>query len=260
MATAKQVIAEATKHVGYTETGNNHTMFGKWFGMDGAAWCAMFVSYCMNKAGAGALIKGAQTAKGSAQVSKFVAHAKKHKWIKVAPKDALAGDIVIFDFPGGYETDHVGFIRAKSKGKNIYTIEGNTSSGAGSQSNGGGVYKRTRSFGVVHSIWRPPYDAELVTPAVTTAPVVAPVVAEPAPVAPVSSVEPVSAPTAPKTFTLLKEGSKGDKVKELQKRLGITADGIFGPITERHVVAFQEKKGLPKTGIVDETTWNRMFK
>ena len=255
MATAKDVIAEATKHLGYTETGNNHTMFGKWFGMDGAAWCAMFVSYCMNHAGAGALIKGAQTAKGSAQVSKFVAHAKKHKWAKIAPAAAQAGDIVIFNFPGGFETDHVGFIRAASKGKSIYTIEGNTSSGAGSQSNGGGVYKRTRNFGVVHSIWRPPYEVQAVVE-----PVVAPVVAEPTPASPVSPVEPVLAPQAPKTFTSLKEGSKGDKVKEVQKRLGITADGVFGPITERNVIAFQEKKGLPKTGIVDETTWNRMFK
>lgn len=252
MATAKQVIAEAISHKGYVETGNNHTMFGKWFGMDGAAWCAMFVSYCMNKAGAGALIKNAQTAKGAAQVSKFVAHAKKHKWAKIAPKDAQLGDIVIFDFPGGYETDHVGFIRKPSAKGSIFTIEGNTSSGAGSQSNGGGVYARTRAFGVVHSIWRPPYDPETV--------VEAPVEAKPVVESPVTPVEPVSAPEAPKTFTTLKEGSKGDSVKKIQSKLGCDTDGIFGPITERHVLAFQEKKGLPKTGIVDETTWNRMFK
>ena len=255
MATAKQVIAEAIKHKGYTETGNNHTIFGKWFGMDGAAWCAMFVSYCMNKAGAGALIKGAQTAKGAAQVSKFVAHAKKHKWAKIAPKDAQLGDIVIFDFPGGYETDHVGFIRKPSAKGSIFTIEGNTSSGAGSQSNGGGVYPRTRSFSVVHSIWRPPYDPET-TPDV----IEASKQAEPIVESPVKPVEPVLVPQAPKTFTTLKEGSKGDAVKKVQTRLGITADGIFGPITKRHVTAFQEKKGLPKTGTVDETTWNRMFK
>lgn len=102
--------------------------------------------------------------------------------------------------------------------------------------------------------------APVVTPAVTVEPVVAPVVAEPTPASPVSPVEAISAPEAPKTHTSLKEGSKGDRVKQLQKRLGITADGIFGPITERNVIAFQEKKGLPKTGIVDETTWNRMFK
>lgn len=250
MATAKDVMAEAVKHVGYTETGNNHTMFGKWFGMDGAAWCAMFVSYCMNKAGAGSLIKGAQTAKGAAQVSKFVAHAKKHHWLKIAPGNAHAGDIVIFDFPGGYETDHVGFIRAASKGKNIFTIEGNTSSGAGSQSNGGGVYKRTRSFGVVHSIWRPPYAVE--TPEV---PVESPV----SPVEPVIAVAPVVvAPVVVKPFTALKKGLKGGDVKKLQTALKITADGDFGPITEKAVKAYQTKKGIVVTGIVDETTWKRL--
>lgn len=256
MATAKNVMAEAVKHVGYKETGNNHSMFGKWFGMDGAAWCAMFVSYCMNKAGAGALIKGAQTAKGSAQVSKFVAHAKKHHWLKIAPANAHAGDIVIFDFPGGYETDHVGFIRANSKGKNIYTIEGNTSSGSGSQSNGGGVYKRTRSFGVVHSIWRPPYTVESVE-----APVTAPVAVE-TPVSPVEAIstpEPVVvAPITPKAFVSLKKGSKGSDVKKLQTALKITADGDFGPITEKAVKAYQTKKGIVVTGIVDETTWKRL--
>lgn len=262
MATAKAVITEALKHVGYKETGNNITMFGKWYGMNGAAWCAMFVSYCMNKAGAGALIKGAQTAKGSAVVSGFVKHAKKHKWEKVAPANAHLGDIVIFDFPGGYETDHVGFIRANSKGKNIYTIEGNTSSGTGSQSNGGGVYKRTRSFGVVHSIWRPPYDPE--TPAVipvapnNVAPeIIEPVVATPAPEVSPISVENIEPGDVRFFFA---RGSKGAEVKKAQAKLGITADGIFGQITEAHVKAFQIKKGIKPTGILNTETWNRLFK
>lgn len=251
MATAKQVITEAVSHAGYTETGNNVNMFGKWYGMNGAAWCAIFVSYCMNKAGAGSLIKGAATAKGTARVSDFMRHAQKHKWAKIKPADAVAGDIVIFDFPGGYETDHVGFIRAASKGKNIYTIEGNTSSGTGSQSNGGGVYKRTRSFGTVHSIWRPPYDPETAT----TTP-------EPdtiTPVTPVETVAPVQAPIAsPAVFAPLKKGSKGSAVKKLQTALKITADGDFGVITEKTVKAYQTKKGIEVTGICDETTWKRL--
>ena len=247
MATAKDVINEAVKHVGYSETGNNMSMFGKWFGMNGAAWCAMFVSYCMNKAGAGALIKGAQTAKGSAQVSAFVRHAQKHKWAKIAPSKATTGDIVIFDFPGGYETDHVGFIRKPSSKGFIHTIEGNTSGGAGSQSNGGGVFKRDRSYGVVHSIWRPPYDA----PTVETTPE--------APVSPVEAPKPVVAPvTAPKAFTPLKKGSKGSAVKQVQTKLGVTADGDFGPITEKAVKAYQTKKGIVVTGVVDEATWKRL--
>jgi hypothetical protein len=252
-------MAEAKKHLGYTETGNNLSMFGKWYGMNGAAWCAMFVSYCMNKAGAGALIKGAQTAKGSAQVSGFVRHAKKHKWAKIDPAKSQAGDIVIFDFPGGYETDHVGFIRAAAKGKNIYTIEGNTSSGKGSQSNGGGVYARTRSFGVVHSIWRPPYDAAIAAaPAAPAAPVAAPVVPAAAVVEPEA---PATQPKKPQAeFVAIKQGASGDKVKLIQKRVGATADGIYGPKTAAAVKAWQIKKGIAATGIVDGETWIRISK
>lgn len=46
----------------------------------------------------------------------------------------------------------------------------------------------------------------------------------------------------------LKKGDKGDAVKQLQKMLGITADGDFGPVTERTVKAFQKVHGFPQTG------------
>ena len=36
----------------------------------------------------------------------------------------------------------------------------------------------------------------------------------------------------------------------------INPDGIFGPETERAVLAFQSNMGLPPTGIVDFGTWN----
>ena len=36
----------------------------------------------------------------------------------------------------------------------------------------------------------------------------------------------------------------------------INPDGIFGPETERAVLAFQSNMGLPPTGIVDFATWN----
>ena len=55
-------------------------------------------------------------------------------------------------------------------------------------------------------------------------------------------------------------GAKGADVKKIQARLGITADGIFGAITERTVKNFQTKKGIKPTGIVNTETWNRMFK
>lgn len=39
----------------------------------------------------------------------------------------------------------------------------------------------------------------------------------------------------------------------------VPIDGIFDSATENGVRAFQEIEGLPHTGRVDETTWNRLY-
>lgn len=54
---------------------------------------------------------------------------------------------------------------------------------------------------------------------------------------------------------LIKKGSKGAAVKELQKALGITADGIFGAHTEEVLKAFQEKEGLAPDGLAGPATF-----
>ena len=54
---------------------------------------------------------------------------------------------------------------------------------------------------------------------------------------------------------LLKKGSKGKEVKELQKALEIGADGIFGSGTESAVKKFQKENGLDADGIVGRKTW-----
>jgi len=58
---------------------------------------------------------------------------------------------------------------------------------------------------------------------------------------------------------LLKNGSKGDDVKKLQEKLGLTADGVFGPGTEAKVKAWQAANGLTADGIVGDGTWGKMF-
>ena len=58
---------------------------------------------------------------------------------------------------------------------------------------------------------------------------------------------------------LLKVGSKGDDVKKLQTKLGTTADGVFGPGTEKLVKEWQTKNGLTADGIVGDGTWGKMF-
>jgi cell wall-associated NlpC family hydrolase len=53
---------------------------------------------------------------------------------------------------------------------------------------------------------------------------------------------------------LLKFGSRGPAVAALQRRLGIEADGIFGPITRAAVRTFQQRHGLLVDGIVGPQT------
>jgi putative chitinase len=58
---------------------------------------------------------------------------------------------------------------------------------------------------------------------------------------------------------LLKVGSKGDEVKQLQEKLGLSADGSFGPGTEKAVKAWQTANGLTADGLVGDGTWSKMF-
>ena len=48
---------------------------------------------------------------------------------------------------------------------------------------------------------------------------------------------------------VIKKGSKGTTVKQLQEFLEIEADGVFGPGTEQAVISFQKANGLVADGI-----------
>jgi putative chitinase len=58
---------------------------------------------------------------------------------------------------------------------------------------------------------------------------------------------------------LLKVGSKGNEVKQLQEKLGLAADGSFGPGTEKAVKSWQTANGLKADGLVGDGTWSKMF-
>jgi len=58
---------------------------------------------------------------------------------------------------------------------------------------------------------------------------------------------------------LLKIGSKGEEVKKLQQKLGLTADGSFGPGTDAAVKKWQSDNGLKSDGVVGDSTWEKMF-
>lgn len=68
-----------------------------------------------------------------------------------------------------------------------------------------------------------------------------------------------AAPTAPPAQDrLLRVGSRGEAVADIQRKLNIHADGIFGPATQRAVMDFQRGMGLQADGIVGPITLNAL--
>ncbi|MBI4753762.1 peptidoglycan-binding protein [Candidatus Desantisbacteria bacterium] len=58
---------------------------------------------------------------------------------------------------------------------------------------------------------------------------------------------------------LLKKGSKGEDVKKLQAKLGLTADGDFGSGTEDKIKTWQTANGLTSDGIIGDKSWAMLF-
>lgn len=68
-----------------------------------------------------------------------------------------------------------------------------------------------------------------------------------------------STPKAEIVYETVRVGSRGDTVKAVQAKLGLTADGVFGPGTEKAVKAWQTKNGLTADGIVGPNTLRKML-
>jgi cell wall-associated NlpC family hydrolase len=156
MANAKAVLEVATsfadKH--YKEGPGNDSLFGRWYGINHAPWCAMFVSYCFNKAGVGRLV--AASPKG------FASCVVGHSWLRAhgRPVEAIhaePGDVVFFNFSHNRVPEHVGIVVSNDPMHRVlHTVEGNTANPNGkSQVNGDGVYYKTRPYGYAVSVIRP---------------------------------------------------------------------------------------------------------
>ena len=73
--------------------------------------------------------------------------------------------------------------------------------------------------------------------------------------APSASPTPETPDALPYPGKPIKKGSRGQSVKIVQGRLGITQDGSFGPQTEASVKAWQTKNGLLADGVVGPKSW-----
>lgn len=140
----------ARQDIGYTETPVNKTKYGKWYGMDGQPWCVMCVQYWYAKAGYPLPVK---TASSSALSN----------WYKKNEPDKVVStlepmDIVYLRLGSG----HTAMVEKDNGDGTFTTIEGNTSSGnAGSQDDGGGVYRRVRKKSQIITIMRPLGESEM---------------------------------------------------------------------------------------------------
>jgi N-acetylmuramoyl-L-alanine amidase len=70
---------------------------------------------------------------------------------------------------------------------------------------------------------------------------------------------PSTQPAGPRLLKLTSPMMRGEDVKEVQQRLGIKADGIFGPNTRDAVIAFQKSNSLTPDGIVGPQTRAKLF-
>jgi uncharacterized protein (TIGR02594 family) len=242
--TAARVIEIATAEIGTVEgPKDNQTKYGAFTKVNFQPWCGSFVNWCANQAG----VKVPNTVSTVAGAEAFQ---KAKTWFDAKDNTPQPGDIVYFDFPGdGVDRiSHVGIVVKDNKDGTMTCIEGNTSGNEkGDQRNGGEVAKKIRAYRKDNKLkivvgvlgWgRPDYAASAAKPAAPA------VVKEPdttGKVYPGETIDP---------------GENGVHVKTIQAALGIKpADGLFGPVTKKAVIAHQKAKKIAPSGIVDATTW-----
>lgn len=139
----------AAEQLGVTEwpQNSNKVLYNTWYygrQVSGSAypWCMAFVQWCFNQNGTPLPYK---TASCSALLNWY----KKNQLKQVILTYPQKGDVVIYNF------SHTGIVESDN-GATITAIEGNTTSNnSGSQSNGGGVFRRTRNKSTVTAYIRP---------------------------------------------------------------------------------------------------------
>ena len=250
MATGADVVRIASGEVGYTEGRNNANRYAAEVGhANHQAWCGTVTDAMLKRAGQLGEPSSVWTPSGL-QAYRTAGRAIDRNG-PVQP-----GDLVYFDWQGGTGAngvDHVGIVVGTRPDGQVETIEGNTSpSNAGSQSNGGGVYRRVRPRSVIAGFGRPAYSGQPTAP-------------PPPPVDPAhaAAFRRYAAALNIRDLTkagTLKRGDRGPGVLALQRSLNLVAgkalaeDASFGPGTESAVRDLQRLFKLAQDGVVGPRT------
>lgn len=142
----------------FLEGKNNDNPFGKWYGINHAPWCAMWVSKMFFDAGAISLIQ--QTPKGFCNCEAFEAWGRKKKQM-VSIRNVQLGDILLFDFYKEKKSVHTGIALGPIDPHThlIPSGQGNTSSSnRGSQANGDGVFEKDSATSTIRAVFRPKWS------------------------------------------------------------------------------------------------------
>ena len=128
--------------------------------MQGQPWCCSFLWWVFLHADERkAFMGGGQTASCSILLRWY-----KENYQNVAVADIQQGDIVFYNFSGGIAPEHCGLIThvERSRGSILYakSIEGNTTTSGGSESNGGCVAEKVRYPRNMVGAARPKYQPE----------------------------------------------------------------------------------------------------
>lgn len=214
----------AAGELGTVERYSNVTKYGAWYGMQGAPYCAIGLSWVAARS-------GDLTAFGGkwAYCPSWVSWFKRHGQWGRTPR---VGAVVFFSF-GHREAIHVEWVESVHTGY-ITTIGFNTSpNNRGSQNNGGGVYRRTRSSWGVEGYGYPAYAASRPSRSAPRKPV------------------PQS-----RRVRLKVDGDFGPATRRrLQQWAGVTQDGVLGRLSW---AAIQRKVGVSVDGIPGRNTWVRL--
>lgn len=255
MTTRNGVLNLAAKHVGYKERRNNITKF--WADLkpsfQGQPWCAAFVVWVLKEQGSTLLLNGPSAPYYTPSMEAWAR--KTGRWKTSA--ECKPGDVLIF---GKGHATHTGFLAAQD-GAHVRTIEGNTSSGnGGSQTDGGGVYRRRRPRSWVRGCID--MSSEYSSGASSTSRAALPKTAD-------------GKPRTKGPFPLPKghwygvdDGSDrshsgfraGDRtaIRQIQAVVGTNVDGGFGKGTKEAVKKWQSANGLLADGEVGKDTWAKM--
>lgn len=235
LGSPQTMIAEARKHLGYREKGENDTIFNRWLGAIpsyphggfGYPWCHAFLSYCLaHSDNAGA---GPRTAGCLAGVAWF----KQKNRFSSEPR---VGDLVYYGKDGG---THVELVVGVGPGT-IKTIGGNTSGSVGGQKffNGNGVYEKTvQRASRIFGYGRPAYATGGAAGGGGGGAAATSALAQP--MTSIRSVRQQQEAVNSLGFTpkLDVDGEWGPKteagVRWLQEKVGTGVDGEWGPETER---------------------------